>query len=114
MAKREHYLFVCHNVRPDGNPKPSCGRSGAPDVYAALKAELSRRGLAKTVARACSSSCLDMCDDGPIIALEPEHVFYGPVTVEHVPAIVEALLEGSPVQELLVQSTPQAEPNKDR
>jgi len=114
MAKREHYLFVCQNVRPDGNPKPSCGRNGAPEIYAALKAELQRCGLAKTVARACTSSCLDMCDDGPIIGVQPENVFYGHMTIEKVPAVVKALLEGSPAQELLVQPTPPAVSDKDR
>ena len=37
MTKRDHYLFVCHNVRPDGNSRPSCGRSGSPEVYLALR-----------------------------------------------------------------------------
>jgi (2Fe-2S) ferredoxin len=114
VAKREHYLFVCHNVRPDGSPKPSCGKRGAPEIYAALKQELSRRGLAQTLARACTCSCLDMCDDGPIIALQPENVFYGPMTVERVPAVVEALLQGLPARELLVQSAPPDKMNKDR
>jgi len=114
VSKREHYFFVCHNVRPDGNPRPSCGRSGSPEVYAALKAELQHRGLAKTVARACTSSCLDMCDDGPIVGVQPGNTFYGHMTVERVPAIVQALLDGNEVQEFLVQSATLEESNKDR
>jgi (2Fe-2S) ferredoxin len=114
VSKREHYLFVCQNVRPDGSPRPSCGRNGSPQVYAALKAELQRRGLSKTLARACTSSCLDMCDDGPIIGVEPQNAFYGHMTVERVPALVQALLDGSTVQEFLVQSATLEESNEDR
>ncbi len=114
MAKREHYLFVCQNVRPEGSPKPSCGRRGGPEIYAALKQELSRRGLAQALARACTCSCLDMCDHGPIVALQPENAFYGPMTVERVPAVVDALIRGLPAQELLVRSAPPDQANKDR
>lgn len=114
MSKREHYFFVCHNIRPDGNPRPSCGRSGSPEVYAALKAELQRRGLSKTVARTCTSSCLDMCDDGPIVGVQPENIFYGHMTVDRVPAVVQALLDGNTVREFLVQSATLGESNKDR
>ena len=114
MSKREHYLFVCQNVRPEGNPRPSCGRSGSYEVYQALKDELGRRGLAKTIARACTSSCLDMCDEGPIVNVQPENIFYRNVKVQDVPALVQALIDGGAVQELLVESSQPEKPNEDR
>ncbi len=114
MTKREHYLFVCQNERPDGTSRPSCGKSGSPEVYLALKAELVRRGLAKSVVRACTCSCLDMCDEGPVIGVQPENIFYGHMTVERVPLVVQALIEGSVVQQFLVQSASSMDPNKDR
>jgi (2Fe-2S) ferredoxin len=99
VSKREHYIFVCNNVRPDGNPRPSCGRSGAPEVFAAIKAELSRRGLAKGAARVCTASCLDMCDHGPALVVQPENAFYLHMTTERVPALVQAMVDGSVADE---------------
>ncbi len=114
MTKRDHYLFVCQNVRPEGNPRRSCGRSGSAEIYQALKDELARRGLNKTVARACTSSCMDMCDDGPVVCVQPGNYFYRNMKVEHVPAVVQALVDGVPAWELLVESRIPDEPKKDR
>jgi len=71
-------------------------------VYRALKAEVAGRGLAKLEARVCTSSCLDQCDTGVTILVEPDHFFYGRVTVADVPEIVDALVNGQPVQRLVI------------
>lgn len=102
MAQRKRYLFVCVNRRPDGTPKGSCAARGAVEVHAALKAEIASRGLAKTEVRPCSSSCLDVCWVGPAIAVEPDGYFYGRVTLEDVPAIVDALASGTRVERLVL------------
>ena len=114
MSKREHYLFVCQNVRPEGNPRPSCGRSGSPAIYQAVKDELARRGLSKTFARACTSSCLDMCDDGPVVNVQPENIFYRNVRVEDVPALVQSLVDGVTMKKLLEDSNAREGANEDR
>jgi (2Fe-2S) ferredoxin len=99
VSKREHYIFVCNNARPDGNPRPSCGKSGASEIFAALKAELSRRGLAKTAARVCTTSCLDMCDHGPAVLVQPENAFYVQMSTERVPSLVQAIVDGTVADE---------------
>jgi len=71
-------------------------------VYTALKAEVAARGLAKLGARVCTSSCLDQCDTGVTVLVEPDHFFYGRVTVADVPEIVDGLLNGEPVKRLVV------------
>lgn len=71
-------------------------------MFSELKAQIASAGLAKAVARCCQTSCLDCCDDGPIVLVEPEHVVYGRVTVADVPDIVEAIRTGQPVVRLLV------------
>ncbi len=103
MPKRAHYLFVCVNRRPDGNPKGSCATSGSEAVHAALKEELGKRGLVKKLARACTSSCIDVCHRGPVIAVEPDGYFYGNVTLADVPEIIEALEKGTRVERLVVR-----------
>jgi (2Fe-2S) ferredoxin len=71
-------------------------------VYEALKAEVAARGLAKLEARVCTSSCLDECETGVTILIEPDHFFYGRVTVADVPEIVDGLVNGRPVIRLLI------------
>jgi len=90
------------NRRPDGTPKGSCAARGAEQIHAALKTALAERGLAKTEARACTSSCIDVCWAGPTIAVEPDGYFYGRVTLEDVPEIVEALASGGRVERLVL------------
>lgn len=102
MPQRKRYLFVCVNRRPDGAPKGSCAGRGAVEVHAALKEALATQGLAKTEARACSASCLDVCWAGPAIAVEPDGYFYGRVTLADVPEIVEALRTGTRVERLVL------------
>jgi (2Fe-2S) ferredoxin len=102
MPQRKRYLFVCLNSRSPDNPKGSCTARGAIKVHAALKSALKEKGLAKVEARACTSSCLDVCWVGPNIAVEPDGYFYGRVTVEDVPEIVQALAEGRRVERLVL------------
>ncbi|MEZ4301121.1 MAG: (2Fe-2S) ferredoxin domain-containing protein [Polyangiaceae bacterium] len=102
MPQRERYLFVCTNRRPDGSPKGSCAARGAVEIHAALKLTLHERGLGKVEARACTSSCLDTCWVGPVIAVEPDHYFYGRVTLADVPAIADALAEDRRVERLVL------------
>ena len=102
MAQRQRYLFVCTNRRADDNPKGSCAAKGSEAVHQALKEQIFQRGLAKLGARVCTASCLDQCATGVSVLVEPDHFFYGRVTVEDVPAIVEALEHGNRVERLVL------------
>lgn len=112
MAERKRYLFVCVNRRPDGTAKGSCAARGAEDLYVQLKGMLKQRGLADTEARACTSSCLDTCWVGPTIAVEPDGYFYGRVTPEDLPEIVEALRGGTRVERLVLEPSDYVEPKE--
>ena len=102
MALRRRYLFVCTNRRADDDPKGCCAARGSEEVRAALKEQLKTRGLARLGARACKSSCLDQCSSGVCILVEPDHFFYGHVTPQDVPEIVEALAAGRRVERLVL------------
>ena len=105
MPHRDRYLFVCTNRREDGNPKGSCAQKGSEELIKALKGALLERGLAKT-ARACTSSCLDLCESGATVLLEPDHVVYGNVTLADVDAIADGLARGEIVERLVVPRPP--------
>ena len=99
---RQRYLFVCINRRADADAKGSCANKGSEAVRQALKEQVAARGLAKLEARACTSSCLDQCSSGVCILVEPDHFFYGRVTLADVPEIVEALASGRRVERLVL------------
>jgi (2Fe-2S) ferredoxin len=102
MALRQRYLFVCTNRRADDDPKGCCAAKGSEEIRAALKEQLKARGLARLGARACKSSCLDQCSSGVCILIEPDHFFYGRVTMADVPEIVEALAANRRVERLVL------------
>jgi len=100
--QRKRYLFVCINRRGEDNPKGCCAAKDSEGIYKALKEEIAARGLAKLEARVCTSSCLDQCDTGVTVLVEPDHFFYGRVTAADVPEIVDGLVTGQPVKRLMV------------
>jgi (2Fe-2S) ferredoxin len=102
MPQRQRYLFVCINRRPEDNPKGCCTARGSEEVRAALKEQIAARGLAQLQARVCTSSCLDQCSSGVCILVEPDHFFYGRVTVADVPEIVEGIASGRRVERLVL------------
>jgi hypothetical protein len=101
MPHRERYFLVCTNRRDASNPKGSCAASGSEALVVALKKALVDRGLHKRM-RACSTSCLDLCEIGAAIVQEPDHVAYGGVTLEDIGAIVDAAEKGEVVSRLVV------------
>jgi (2Fe-2S) ferredoxin len=109
MPHRDRYLFVCTNRREEGNPKGSCAQKGSEELVKRLKGALLERGLAKTV-RACTSSCLDLCEFGASIVLEPDHIVYGDVKLEDVEAIVDGLAKGEIVERLVKPRLPAPAP----
>lgn len=102
MPQRERYLFVCTNRRSPDHEKGSCADKSSEEIRLALKELLGARGLAKLQARACASSCLDQCSSGVCILVEPDHFFYGHVTMADVPEIVDALATGQRVERLVL------------
>jgi (2Fe-2S) ferredoxin len=105
MPFRHRYLFVCTNRRPDGHPKGSCAEKGSEEVVLKLKESLARRGVAKEIVRACSASCLDLCELGISVLQEPDHVAYGRVASADVEEIAEAAARGDVVERLVVHGS---------
>lgn len=102
MSKYRRHVFVCLNERPKGHPKGCCLEKGAAEVRDALKAELTKRGLAKAV-RANNAGCLDACAHGVVLVIYPEGIWYGGVTPADVPEIVErTVVNGEVIDRLLL------------
>jgi (2Fe-2S) ferredoxin len=106
MPSLQRHVFVCINERAADNPKGCCLRKGGADVRDRLKAELAERGLTKTI-RANNAGCLDQCEHGVTIVVYPEQVWYGAVTPDDIPEIIEKhLIGGEVVRRLMIPDQP--------
>jgi (2Fe-2S) ferredoxin len=101
MPSFARHVFVCINERAPDHPRGCCKQKGGVDVRDKLKAELKARGLSKTI-RANNSGCLDQCERGVTVVVYPEQVWYGGVTADDIPEIVEQHLVGGKVVERLL------------
>jgi len=98
----EHHVFVCHNVRPEGAPRRSCGSANVNDLHAKLQNLVKEAGLGGKV-RINKAGCLDQCEHGPVMVVYPEAVWYGNVQPEDAVEIVERhIVGGEPVERLRV------------
>ena len=97
-----HHVFICENVRPDGDPKGCCAAKRSHLIREAFKKEVKEKGL-RGLVRPNQSGCLDACEYGPSMVVYPEGIWYGGVTPEDVPEIVNShLINGKPVERLLI------------
>ena len=102
MSRYKRHIFVCINQRPAGHPKGCCHDKGSEEVRDALKIELGRRGLAGVV-RANNAGCLDACSHGITLVVYPEGIWYGRVTKDDIPEIVDRTIQrGEVIQRLLI------------
>lgn len=104
MARYQRHVFVCVNERPPDDPKGSCLAKGSAAVRDTLKDELKKRGLARVV-RANNAGCLDACAYGVSMVIYPEGIWYGGVTKEDIPEIIDrTVIEGEVIDRLLIKN----------
>lgn len=99
------HLFVCCHQRDPASGRGSCDPTGQEALRDQLQAELRRRGLGPLV-RANKSGCLDQCECGPTVVIYPQGIWYGRVTADDVPRIVEeTVIGGRIIPELVISDT---------
>jgi (2Fe-2S) ferredoxin len=84
----QRHVFVCNNERAADHPRGCCKSRGGNEVRDRLKKELQARGLQGAV-RANAAGCLDQCEQGVTVVVYPEQVWYGHVTPDDIPEIVD-------------------------
>lgn len=96
----KYHVFFCTNQRDDG--RASCGDCDAKAMRDYAKAQSKARGLAgKGGVRINTAGCMDRCEEGPVIAVYPEGVWYTYVDQEDIDEILTEHLEKGRVVERL-------------
>ncbi|MBC7411681.1 MAG: (2Fe-2S) ferredoxin domain-containing protein [Bacteroidia bacterium] len=95
----EKHLFICTHERPNSYKK-SCGESVGLALVGEFKLQIKNAKLPIKI-RAQKAGCLDLCDNGPMVVVYPEGVFYKNVQLADVEKIVtNHLINGNIVEEL--------------
>jgi len=82
-----------------------CLASGGQDVKEALESEAKAQELDEDVI-VKKTGCRGFCEQGPIVIVGPEDIFYHSVAIDDVPEIVsETLLKGHTIERLLYEDT---------
>lgn len=103
MARYQHHIFICENLRDEGHERGSCAGKGSMELKGALKKLIKSKGLRELV-RANSAGCLDACEFGPSMVVYPEAIWYGGVQLGDLEEIIEShIVNGQPVERLQIQ-----------
>ena len=102
MHYYRYHVFFCINERPDGSA--CCQRFDAQAMRDYAKQRSKELGLArKGGVRINTAGCLDRCEEGPVIVVYPEGVWYTYVDREDIDEIIEKhLLHGRVVKRLQI------------
>ncbi|MBY0267741.1 MAG: NAD(P)H-dependent oxidoreductase subunit E [Burkholderiales bacterium] len=102
MSHFKHHVFFCCNQREAG--ANCCNNHGASDLRDYAKKKVKSLGLSgEGKVRINQAGCLDRCDEGPVLVVYPEAVWYTYIDREDIDEIVhEHLQHGRIVERLKV------------
>jgi (2Fe-2S) ferredoxin len=96
------YIFKCEQSSPPGMPKPSCVNPQTQDLFQHLAQTLMQKGIIATV-QPVRTACLNRCNAGPVMLVEPGHTMYTGLTKEKIDRIIdEHIMGGTPVEEYII------------
>ncbi len=102
MSYYRHHVFFCTNKRDDG--RQSCEDCGASVMRDYAKQRIKALGLrGQGGVRINAAGCLDRCEEGPVVVVYPEGVWYTYVDQEDLDEIIdEHLVAGRVVERLRI------------
>ena len=98
MKKPTRHIFVCTSSRANGQQKGFCHTKDGVAVIGGFIEELEERGLSGEV-MVSNTGCFGLCEEGPVVVIYPDNVWYGSVTSDDVETIVEEHIVGGKVVE---------------
>jgi len=107
------YIFKCQQSAPPGMPKPSCVKADNPEsqqLFQHLAQSLMQKGIIGTVTP-IQTGCLNRCQQGPVMLVEPGHTMYVGLTKEKIDRIIdEHIIGGNVVSEFVIPDEVWGEP----
>jgi (2Fe-2S) ferredoxin len=96
------YIFKCEQSSPPGMPKPSCVNANTQDLFQHLAQTLMQKGIIGTV-QPIRSACMNRCNVGPVMLVEPGHVMYTQLDKAKIDRIIdEHIIGGKVVEEYVI------------
>jgi len=100
MSYYRRHVFFCCNQRPA--PEKCCANEGSAELQQYCKQRVKELGLAGPGSvRINKAGCLDRCEEGPVLVVYPEAVWYTYVDREDIDEIVERHVKNGEVVERL-------------
>jgi (2Fe-2S) ferredoxin len=84
--KYDVHVFVCANQKVEG--KKCCTETFGNEAVAKLRQKVKEAKLPLKI-RVQKAGCLDVCQQGPALAIYPEGTFYGNLNLEMLDQIVD-------------------------
>ena len=107
------YIFKCQQSAPPGMPKPSCVKQNDPEsqqLFQHMAQTLMQKGIIATVTP-IQTGCLNRCQQGPVMLVEPGHTMYVGLTKEKIDRIIdEHIIGGNVVSEYVIAEEVWGEP----
>jgi (2Fe-2S) ferredoxin len=100
LQKPKYHIFVCTSSRPNGQQKGFCLSNDGVEILMKFVEEIEDRELEGEVF-VTNTGCFGVCEQGPIVVVYPDNVWYGSVTPDDVEEIMDEHIEGgNPVSRL--------------
>lgn len=101
MSYYQRHIFFCCNQRQNG--ERCCNDHGANEIrdYAKTRVKELKLSGGEGKVRVNMAGCLDRCDEGPVIVVYPEAVWYTYVDKEDVDEIITEHLQNGRIVERL-------------
>ncbi len=101
MSHYQKHVFFCTNQRQAG--EGCCNNFGAQKMRDYVKNKIKALGLSseENRIRINSAGCMDRCDEGPVLVVYPEGVWYTYVDEQDLDEIIEEHLKNGRVVERL-------------
>ena len=100
MSYYKHHVFFCCNQRDP--PERCCANSDALALAAYAKQRIKALGLSGPGrVRINKAGCLDRCEEGPVIVVYPEEVWYTYVDKDDIDEIIDRHVVGGEIVERL-------------
>lgn len=102
MVSPKYHVFICTSSRLNGPANGTCLKKGSPDLLLTLMQEVEDRDLTSDV-MINNTGCFGICQNGPVMVVYPEGIWYGSLDEDKIIRICEEHFEeGKPVEEYMI------------